>query len=141
MSDKKLQFSYEELIQAANVEDLTKYHNWMTNIIPLYIKNDANVDEEIKISSLNGFFEKEITFEPTDEFPNGQRSVYQSTFNLSFFAEDCPYEHPKWFRYWFYEALGSSWRHNKDLVYPYPPQKEINGYEVQLVEHLNQRTL
>lgn len=140
MPERKLQYSFEELIQAVNIEELVKYHNWMTTVIPIYIKKDAVSGEEIEISPLNGFFEKEINFEPTEQFPDGSRKVYQSTFNLSFFAEDCPYEHPKWFRYWFYDALGTSWRHEEDSIYPYPPSYNIEGHNFTAVFHVNYGT-
>ena len=111
------EFKRKEIIQSNTNKNLDDYYDWICEMISFHnTHRDYNEDVAINISDLSSSY----------EHTENDEVHLRASFTLCFQYEECPYEHPKWFRHHFYEALLEPHKgHLKDkTIFTKPPGKK-----------------
>ena len=151
------QFKYKEIIEVNNPlsnpdaasadynkalkmlspqEHLDNFYNWMSITVSSFNRHrEKYLMQEVfvSISDLSKTYEHEIN----------NKVFHRASFMITFDIEECMYEHPKWYRYHFYNFLLEPLKsHIEETVFTRPPGAKLNigdGFEIsqQFVEHIN----
>ena len=129
------EFKNKEIIQSNSHENLDDYYNWMCDMIGHHNTSRDYDDVTIKISDLSTSYEH---IEHDEKY-------LRASFTLCFQYEECSYEHPKWFRYYFYQALLEPHKgHLQDKTsFTKPPGKKFKlksselEFSKSFVKHIN----
>ena len=119
-----MEFKSKEVIQGDSREHLNNYYNWMSITIGTYNKLTIQGDT-LRVSDLS---------EPYKHI-HGDKNCLRASFTLTFEFEDCVFEHPKWYRYWFYEGL---YGQHSDFTDPPGYMVDLGDMEVHMpyVQHI-----
>ena len=124
--------------ESTSVEHLDNYYNWMCLVVGQYNQLHSS-DVQVSISNLSDVYEHKVIDETF---------WYRASFTLAFSYKDCIYEHPKWYRNWFFDELNEIWKEHlqDECVYTTPPGewltlKSIGKAFSPFVHHINHQPI
>ena len=131
------------LKQLSPQEHLDNYYNWMSITVGTFNKHSKKylMDEAfVSISDLSNTYEHVMN----------NKVFYRASFTITFDIEESMYEHPKWYRFHFYDLLLEPIEsHVLETVFTRPPGEKLNlgdslgdDFEIgwEFVKHINAPT-